>query len=207
MRQIVVTILLTFGMLGSASAQKFLDRLQSSRQGEGKVSVIQSKAIDELVNGKPAKATDADATAKPAKDKHATDTRQGAATAAHKPDSGNTAGDRRQTDGGESAAAHEPAVDTSKKVMRNSYKVTGYRVQVFAGGNSRADKQKAGSIGARLKTHFPNQPVYVHFYSPRWICRMGNFRSYQEAEKVMKEVKALGYSGACVVKGKITVQY
>jgi hypothetical protein len=64
-----------------------------------------------------------------------------------------------------------------KKVMRKSYKVTGYRVQAFAGGNSRNDRLKAEQTGNQLKVHFPEQPVYVHFYSPRWICRMGNFRS------------------------------
>ena len=46
-------------------------------------------------------------------------------------------------------ARHEPSseheteqpevVDTRKKVMRRSYKVNGYRVQVFAGGNTRND--------------------------------------------------------------------
>ena len=54
---------------------------------------------------------------------------------------------------------------------------------------------------------FPDQPVYVHFYSPRWICRMGNFRELGEAKKVLAKVRALGYRQACLVKGQITVQY
>lgn len=100
-----------------------------------------------------------------------------------------------------------PAVDMSKKVMRRSYKVNGYRVQVFAGGNSRADKIKAQNAGNAVKQAFPNQPVYVHFYSPRWICRVGNFRSYEEANAVMHQVKKMGYKQACIVSGKITVAY
>ena len=94
-----------------------------------------------------------------------------------------------------------------KKVMRKSYKVTGYRVQVYAGGNSRNDRLKAEQTGNNIKMKFPDQPVYVHFYSPRWICRMGNFKSLAEAQKVLAKVKALGYKQACLVKGKITVQY
>lgn len=100
-----------------------------------------------------------------------------------------------------------PAVDMSKKVMRRSYKVNGYRVQVFAGGNSRADKIKAQNAGNAVKQAFPNQPVYVHFYSPRWICRVGNFRSYGEANSVLAQVKRMGYKQACIVSGKITVAY
>lgn len=105
------------------------------------------------------------------------------------------------------AAADHPAVDTSKKMMRNSRKVTGYRIQAYSGGNSRADREKANRIGDAIKMKYPDQPVYVHFYSPRWICRVGNFRSYNEAAQVLKGIKAMGYSQACIVKGKITVGY
>lgn len=98
-------------------------------------------------------------------------------------------------------------VDTSKKMMRNSRKVTGYRIQAYSGGNSRADREKANRIGDAIKMKYPDQPVYVHFYSPRWICRVGNFRSYSEAANLLKGIKAMGYSQACIVKGKITVGY
>lgn len=98
-------------------------------------------------------------------------------------------------------------VDTRKKVMRNAQKVTGYRIQAYAGGNTRADRVKAEQAGTKLKNAFPEQPIYVHFYSPRWICRMGNFRNYNDAAKLLKQVKSLGYPQACIVKGKITVQY
>ena len=91
--------------------------------------------------------------------------------------------------------------------MRNSYKVNGYRVQVFAGGNTRNDRIKAEQARDKMKAAFPDQPIYTHFYSPRWICRMGNYRSYEEANRILKKVKALGYSQACIVKGKISVQY
>ncbi len=98
-------------------------------------------------------------------------------------------------------------IDTRKKMMRRSYKVNGYRVQVFAGGNSRNDKIKAQEAGNKVKAAFPDQPVYVHFYSPRWICRIGNYRTYQEASAVLARVQKLGYRHACIVSGKITVAY
>ena len=91
--------------------------------------------------------------------------------------------------------------------MRGGRKITGYRVQAYSGGNSRADRQKAENIGNAIKMRFPDLPIYVHFYSPRWICRVGNFRTYQEANAVLKEIKDMGYGQACIVKGKITVRY
>lgn len=98
-----------------------------------------------------------------------------------------------------------PTIDMRKKVMRGSRKVTGYRVQAFAGGNTRADKMKAQQAGNAIKMRFPDQPIYVHFYSPRWICRVGNYRSLGEAEKMLHAVRKMGYKAATIVKGKITV--
>ena len=103
------------------------------------------------------------------------------------------------------SATTETVVDTRKKVMTNTRKVNGYRVQVFSGGNTRADRIKAEQIQGAMKAAFPGQPVYTHFYSPRWICRMGNYRTYAEAEKILKQVKAMGYKQAVIVKGKISV--
>lgn len=107
----------------------------------------------------------------------------------------------------ETVETEAPVVDTSKKVMRRSYKTNGYRVQVFAGGNSRNDKIKAQQAGNAVKAAFPSQPIYVHFYSPRWICRMGNYRTYEEANAILQQVKKLGYKQACIVRGKISVAY
>jgi hypothetical protein len=36
---------------------------------------------------------------------------------------------------------------------------------------------------------------------------MGNYRTYEEAHDVLRQVKQLGYSSAVIVKGKITVYY
>ena len=103
------------------------------------------------------------------------------------------------------AELHIPTVDMRKKVMRGARKVTGYRVQAFAGGNTRADKRKAQQAGNDIKMRFPDQPIYVHFYSPRWICRVGNYRSLSEARRMLKAIKGMGYKAAVIVKGQITV--
>lgn len=95
-------------------------------------------------------------------------------------------------------------VDTTATTGR-PYKTTGFRVQVFAGGNTRSDRVKAEQTGHSLEQLFPNDAVYVHFYSPRWICRIGNYRTYEEARAKMMEIRQLGYTSATIVKGKIIV--
>lgn len=102
----------------------------------------------------------------------------------------------------ETATANAP---TRKKVMSNSKKVMGYRIQVFAGANTREDRAKAQEVGAKLKVDVPGQPVYVHFYSPRWCCRFGNYRRQDDANDMLKKIKKMGYKNACVVKAAITV--
>ena len=200
----------------TANAQTYLEHLKQKNQGQGVVTVNQSKAIDELVNGKQIAPQDNKTKTTPQPQKNLTDTQRKNTETQHKlaPDSlkknettkeGNHESNTQKAENKEETDM--PVVDMRKKVMRKSYKVTGYRVQVYAGGNSRNDRLKAEQTGNNIKMKFPDQPVYVHFYSPRWICRMGNFKSLAEAQKVLAKVKALGYKQACLVKGKITVQY
>ena len=66
----------------------------------------------------------------------------------------------------------------------------------------KADEKTRNSI----KSHYPNVPVYVHFYSPRWICRVGNYRTYEEAHQMLVSLRNLGFDQATIVKGKITVR-
>ena len=172
-------------------AQNYMEHLREHAAGQGTVTVIQSKEIDELVNGKIPEVVPRPVENVPeSKEETAPKTVIGYKT----------------HDGKGQTIDADEELDSRKKVMVGSVKVTGYRVQVFAGGNSRADRQKAQRIGNEIKRHFPEYPVYVHFYSPRWICRMGNFRSLDEANAILKEIRELGYRAACVVKGTITVQ-
>jgi hypothetical protein len=201
-KHLVIIVILCVGC-AATNAQTFTQRLQQSKSGEGKVTVTQDKAIDNLVNGPKTTAT-AVVRTQPTPQKQ-TDPKTTTATTTSKPDTGTTqrttaAPLRQQPD----TTATEDAT-IRKKVMKGGYKVNGFRVQVYAGGNSRDARIKAERIGREINALFPGEPVYVHFYSPRWICRMGNYRSYEEASQILRSVKKLGYSSATIVKGKITV--
>ena len=189
MRRYVTIIALCVGCITAANAQTFTQRIQKTNAGEGKVTVTHSQDIDNLVNGTDdSKTTDSNTDEKATKAAQERPTRtMRDSTIAHVTDTIGT------------------TVDTRKKVMRGGYKVWGYRVQVYAGGNQRTHRQKAQQTGNSIKAAFPDQPVYVHFYSPRWICRMGNYRTYEEAFQILSSVKKLGFNAATIVKEKITV--
>lgn len=191
MKRIAVIAILTAQCICGAQAQTFLDRLKKPTKDKAVVTVTQDAAIDKLVNGDNAANTTVTTKKAPT-----TTTKK---EPVEKPTSTNT------TTSPASSTPEEP--DMSKKVMKNSYKVTGYRVQAFAGGNTRSDRQKAENVGNAIKRRFPEQPIYVHFYSPRWICRVGNFRTYEEAHAMLLEIREMGYKQASIVKGKISVQY
>jgi len=190
------------------TAQTFTQRLQKSAKGEATVTVHQDKAIEDLVNGTHAAVQTTTTTiAKSAAGEKAVTTPTKKTAERSAPEKKNTA--TKQHGGTSHQQSDTGKTDTAvvAKKSGRSYKVMGYRVQVFAGGNSRKDKQQAEQTGNQLRMLFPNEPVYVHFYSPRWICRMGNYRTYEEAHQQLREVKELGYNAATIIKGKITVQY
>ena len=204
----IVALLTLICVATTAYSQTFTERLQKPVAGKGTIKVVHSAAIDKLVNGNQPDT-------RPAKPHTTATTQKSAETTKQQPQTDTTkSATPKTTDHNakqESQKSQEdfeiPTVDMRKKVMGRSYKVNGYRVQAFAGGNTRADRQKAQNIGDAIKMKFPEQPIYVHFYSPRWICRIGNFRTYEEAHAMLLEVKKMGYKQASIVKGKISVQY
>lgn len=184
----VLVVFITFHLSPITSvAQTFTQRIQQRVVEGGKLTIHHDVAIDELVNGKQMPPA-----VKPAENKstkHVENQRQRNEV---KPEQDRTT---------------EQRVDTIAQDSHRTRQVMGYRIQVFVGGKTRADRQRAEQTANSLRTLFPNQKVYVHFYSPRWICRMGNFRTVAEAKEVLDEVVRMGYDTATLVRGKVTVAY
>ena len=190
MKRFVIILTLALAATAQGNAQNYMQHLKEKNNGQGNVTVTQSKEIDELVNNANTLSVSTPTTkVNRQKDSSRHQVKVTPEEATH---------DTKED-------TESPAVDTRKKVMRKSYKVDGYRVQVFAGGNSRNDKIKAQRTGNDIKQSFPELPVYVHFYSPRWICRVGNFRTFEEANNILHQIQEMGYKQACIVSGKITV--
>lgn len=83
--------------------------------------------------------------------------------------------------------------------------VRGFRVQVYAGDNTRNARQKAQSIAIQVKNYFPELAVYAHFVSPRWVCRVGDFKTYGEAQTYLRKIRAKKFREALIVKTTILV--
>ncbi|WP_291530795.1 SPOR domain-containing protein [Bacteroides sp. UBA939] len=85
-------------------------------------------------------------------------------------------------------------------------KSSGYRVQVYVGNNTSSAKNEARAVGSRIKEYFPELPVYTSFNSPRWLCRVGDFRSIEEADATMRQLRNTGvFKEVSIVKEQINI--
>lgn len=101
----------------------------------------------------------------------------------------------------------EPAKPDSITGKKGTLKATGYRIQVYAGNNSRKAKEEAFKISTQVKEFFPDLPVYAHFASPRWLCRVGDYKSIEEADAMMRQLKATEvFKEVSIVKDIINIQ-
>ena len=98
--------------------------------------------------------------------------------------------------GGESTSVHH----STQRIKMN-----GYRIQVYSGGNSRTSKREAEGAGYRARGILAGESVYTNFMSPRWVCRVGDYRSYEEAYRALTELKGAGFRDAVIVKSKVQV--
>lgn len=194
----IATFILCIGMTIHANAQTFTERVQQKAEGKGTVTLHQSSEIEQLLN-----------------DPTATDVQQQPTQPSQNSQkSQSTQQPQRTSQLPQKPQQSQPATPTNAesdgsqpKPTGNRKVVIGYRVQAFAGGNSRKDRQAAEQARNDIKALVPGVPVDVHFYSPRWICRVGNYRTYEEAHQMMVKLQNLGYKQATIVKGKITVTY
>ena len=92
--------------------------------------------------------------------------------------------------------------ETEPKVLKSR----GYRVQVYAGNNSRVARQEANDMAELIKTEFPELPVYAFFQPPRWLCRVGDYRSIEEADASMRRLRATGkFKEVSIVREHINI--
>jgi len=98
--------------------------------------------------------------------------------------------------------------ESGSSTEKRSFKSYGYRVQVYAGSNTRKGKEEALIKASQVKEIFPNIPVYVYFANPRWLCRVGDFKSIEEADAVLRRLKTeANLREASIIKEQINIQY
>lgn len=172
-------------LTATAQSNGFVLDVQKNKDGWGKIVVVQDARLTKLVNN------DTIVAPEPKKEEKKADTTKQNAPA--------KAPDILE----ENAEAESPR---PAKVRR--YKVSGYRVQIYAGNNSRNSRIEAEKAAQQFKGYFPKVPTYTHFYPPRWVCRVGDFKTSEQAQAFMQQLRQLKvFSGLIVVKSAIQVAY
>lgn len=96
---------------------------------------------------------------------------------------------------------------TNETGARRTFRTSGYRVQIYAGNNSRQAREEALKKASQVKEFFPELPVYTYFQSPRWLCRVGDFKSIEEADAVMRRLRATSiFKEVSIVREQINIQ-
>ncbi|MDD6209357.1 MAG: SPOR domain-containing protein [Bacteroidales bacterium] len=97
---------------------------------------------------------------------------------------------------------------SSPSTEKEHIKISGYRVQVFSGNNQRLSKEEAFKKEQLVKEFNSEISTYITYKSPFWRLRVGDFRNYEEAylllRQLMKEFPNFGKE-MYVVREEITI--
>jgi len=85
------------------------------------------------------------------------------------------------------------------KTIKN---MSGYRLQVI----NTNDRNKAISVKTRMLSDFPGENTYLIYHAPYFKIQMGNFRTREEAEDLMKKVKRIYPSGVFIVPSRVEIK-
>lgn len=155
------------------STDSFTQHLQQPVAGQGSVVLVQDESLDILVNNLPKVTPSVPAVTTPS------------APVSHA--AANPAPHKRQDT---LTTSHRTTrVSQTYDGTRARHKVRGFRIQVYSGTGSGASKQAAKSIEAKVRNAFPELAVYCHFKAPRWICRVGDFSTREEAQRYLSKIR------------------
>lgn len=178
-KRIVLSVLLALSVGLLLAQETFTARLQRMQVGKGVVVLHQDAEIEALVNG-------TSAVAAASRKVERTSSVTPASTRTNSPDT---------------LLLTQPVkpVGAVRRVRMN-----GFRIQVYAGGNSRDAQNKAHQMEGRVRMLYPDLGVYTRFVTPRWICHVGDFRTREEALELLLQIRQLGgFAEAIVVKSKV----
>lgn len=65
----------------------------------------------------------------------------------------------------------------------------GFRIQVYSGSNQKRSKSEAESRKNAIKGTFSHMDVSVSYVSPVWRVKAGNFKTKEQAEQALSELK------------------
>lgn len=215
MRMTLYTTLLMLALSLPAAAQStYTAHLRRTEAGKGTVIINQSPQIEQLVNNahaaKTTPASPKSATQRPARTESVQAAKPSTPAAEHhataKPDSNTPAGhttahksapaehksapaEHHHATERNAAAAPDTPAEHHNYVNRARYKARGFRICIFTGGNTRADRAKAQQMGQKCRQKFPELASYTSFSAPRWVTYVGDFKTRAEAQKYVRLIR------------------
>ena len=178
-------LLLVCLAVASVKAQmSYTDHLTQKVQGKGTVVILQDAEIADIINNVQK-------------------------SSSHSQEPARSAAGGAETGGGSSAgpAGKEDEQRPTFPLRHQRVRAVGYRIQIFTGSNSHADKVKAYKIGEKCHKAFPMLSVYPRYYNPRWTCRVGDFKTREEASAYAQKIRAAHISGEVrIVKCEVLLQ-
>jgi hypothetical protein len=181
MKKFLLTPILFFACIVISAQVKYTEEIQAEQPGQGKIVLHQSKTITDLVNAVVSKISSV-----------AAKTEKNSAISTLKP-----------------PQVVDSLLADSLKLQSSGVRVrmNGYRIQVYLGGNTRRGKAEAQAMKERVRSSFPELSVYAGFLSPHWICRAGDFRTYEEASEYLQKMRETGrFDEAVIIKSKINAR-
>ncbi|GEM_PF-5272821 len=115
-----------------------------------------------------------------------TENRQSQAQTERKPEVPPSLFDEPITEVEERPAAPTFRPYTGPRVRQKS---KGFRIQVYSGAGNTESKLAAKEMEAKIRTAFPELSCYTRFKTPRWVCRVGDFRSRHEAQAYLDKIR------------------
>ena len=65
----------------------------------------------------------------------------------------------------------------------------GYRIRVFSGNQQKTSKTRAYNIQKEMNALMPELKTYVVFKTPNWRLLVGNYRTSEEANAMLRELR------------------
>lgn len=209
-----LSVFLTLCFATPAAAQTtYTGHLRKTEPGKGVVVIVQSDDIERVVNQSMPPQSDKKTAPKTSGAKP-----KPAVTHEEKGHAGN-----RDAQGAHGAATHgkTPAETSANNAgghsgesvprhytERSRRKARGFRICIFTGGNSRADREKAVAMGNKCRTKFPELSAYPVFVAPRWATYVGDFRTRQDAQKYVSRIhKARFTYEVRIVSSEVNLPY
>ena len=184
MKFIYTLIALTLFAVQIHAQQTYTEKLRQNEAGKGTVIINQSPEIEQVVNGivQGTSTNEGKISHHTTATSHTSTSHATATNASKKSEKARNNTANNVSHGGNSAQSHT-------YINRVRHKARGYRICIFTGGNSRADKQKAIEMGKKCRAKFPELASYPSFEAPRWVTHVGDFKTREDAHKYVSKIR------------------